>query len=129
VVGQGDRHFLAGRGLEASAITEVELEGGGEPLPSLDSTVAVKVCGSPTRLVPDSSIAIRASTQVLVAGSLLPAAPSVERSTVSPPRESDVCAATTVTPAVSEVIVVSHEPVPPAVVHCVGGMGVDEPNR
>src|SRR5512135_2123024 len=39
-----------------------------QPLPSFCSTVTVKVCGSPTLLVPDGVMLIRASTYVFVAG-------------------------------------------------------------
>src|SRR6185503_17057612 len=57
-----------------------------------------------------------ASTQVLVAGPLLPPAPLVLRERLTPPTLTVVEALTMVMPAVGELKVTVHEPVPPAVV-------------
>src|SRR5712692_8776566 len=74
-------------------------------------TCPVKVCVALISLVPSGLIEMFASTQVLVAGPLLPAEPLVVRLSGTPPTVTVVEAFTTVTPATAEVSVVVQEPV------------------
>src|SRR6185503_1087343 len=86
------------------------------PVPVLMFTWPVKVWLALISLVPSAAIETLASTQVLVAGPLLPPAPLVLRERLTPPTLTVVEALTMVMPAVAEVSVTVHEPVPPAVV-------------
>ena len=70
-------------------------------------------------------IAIVALTHVLTAGPELVPIASVSRVRAMPPTATVVWAKTVEVPVVGEVIVVVHDPVPPEVVHWVGGFGVD----
>ncbi len=85
----------------------------------------MKVCGSPTSLVASWAMAILALTQVLTAGPEFAPMASVSRVSAIPPTATVVWAKTVEVPVVGEVIVVVHDPVPPEVVHWVGGFGVE----
>src|SRR5262249_20662941 len=93
-----------------------------KPLPSFTFTCAVNVCGVPTSFVAvNGEIWMFASTQLLAAFALSPAFPSpVERVSGTPPTEPIVDAFSVATPAVEEVRLTEHEPVPPAVVQLAG---------
>ena len=84
------------------------------------------MCGSLISLVALGVIEIRALTQVLTAGPELAPVPSVLRVRMTPLGVVKVVWADTVeVPVVGELMVVVHDPVPPAVVQLVGGLGVE----
>ena len=77
----------------------------------------MNVCGWPISFVASGVILMRAFTQRLTAGPELPAVPFVVRLSVTPLTETVVLAETVVTPVVSEVRSIVHDPVAPTVVH------------
>ena len=109
-VGQGHGHRLAGGRDEACAVTRVLVEGHREGVRRVDLVEGVGRDRDP------------GVHPVLTAGPELPPVPLVVRVSDTPPTVRVVWAVTVDTPVVGDVIVVEHEPVPPAVVHCVGGL-------
>ena len=71
---------------------------------------------APTAFVAEGPIAMVASTNVFMAGPELRAMPSVSRCRRKPITLTSVVALTTVVPAVEEMRVTEHDPVPPEVV-------------
>ena len=85
----------------------------------------MKVWPWPTSLKASGVMLDSALTQVLTAGPELAPAPSVLRVSDTPATETVVCALTVEVPVVGELMVVVHDPVPPAVVQLVGGFGAE----